>query len=338
MMISPILTEQQDTLQHKIKNQLSDSGDLAGSRLLKHQSADSLHHRISVIKQTVPAETDTVSVCSRNSIADVTFYDLNNFILRMGYGTPKQFPYVLVEQGKKRETENKAFLVKHLKEGSILPPQPLHSDWIILIVILTAALFTLVKTSSGQLSSSFSKYIMFRGVNESVSREVLGLFYWQSTILNLVSFFIIALFGYTAASYYNLLPVGFKGILPWTAILVVISIGITLRHFTCVITGAASGREEAFREYLLSVYQAYRFAGLFLFAIVILISYTKFLPVNALIISGLIIIGLTYLFRVIRLLIIFINRNISIFYLILYLCALEILPVLVIAKYFTGLD
>jgi hypothetical protein len=44
-----------------------------------------------------------------------------------------------------------------------------------------------------------------------------------------------------------------------------------------------------------------------------------------------------YLIRVIRLIIIFLNRNISIFYLILYLCALEILPVLIVIKYFTGL-
>ena len=46
---------------------------------------------------------------------------------------------------------------------------------------------------------------------------------------------------------------------------------------------------------------------------------------------------LMYSIRVIRLLIIFLNRNISIFYLILYLCALEILPVLIVVKYFTGL-
>ena len=59
--------------------------------------------------------------------------------------------------------------------------------------------------------------------------------------------------------------------------------------------------------------------------------------ISSTLIAGIIIIGLMYLIRVVRLLIIFLNRNISIFYLILYLCALEILPGLIIVKYFTGL-
>jgi hypothetical protein len=99
----------------------------------------------------------------------------------------------------------------------------------------------------------------------------------------------------------------------------------------------ASDSQDVFREYLISVYQSYRFSAVFLFIIIILIFYTSLIAVGDLIIAGLIIVGIMYLIRVIRLLIIFINRSISIFYLILYLCALEILPVLIIAKYFTGL-
>ena len=66
-------------------------------------------------------------------------------------------------------------------------------------------------------------------------------------------------------------------------------------------------------------------------------SYTRILPVRDFVEAGIIVLGFMYLVRVIRLLIIFLNRNISIFYLILYLCALEILPVLIVVKYFTGL-
>ena len=99
----------------------------------------------------------------------------------------------------------------------------------------------------------------------------------------------------------------------------------------------ASEEQEVFRQYLLGIYQSYRIGALFLFGIIILMSYTMILPVRDYIILGIIIIGLMYLIRVVRLLIIFLNRNISIFYLILYLCALEILPGLIIVKYFTGL-
>ncbi|MGD0753970.1 MAG: DUF4271 domain-containing protein, partial [Bacteroidales bacterium] len=98
-----------------------------------------------------------------------------------------------------------------------------------------------------------------------------------------------------------------------------------------------SEEKEVFMKYLFGIYQSYRYGAIFLFVIIILMSYTRILPVRDYIISGIIVLGLMYLLRVIRLLIIFINRNISIFYLILYLCALEILPVLIVVKYFTGL-
>ena len=78
-------------------------------------------------------------------------------------------------------------------------------------------------------------------------------------------------------------------------------------------------------------------AAFFLFLFIILMSYTEILPVKVFILSGIFILAIIYLIRVVRLFIIFLNRNISIFYLILYLCALEILPVLIIVKYFTGL-
>ena len=292
---------------------------------------------VSVIQKTVPVNNDTTSVCTRNSIADVTFYDFNNFILRIGYGSYKQFPFVFTEKVRQQQIEAKAHLIKQLKPGTDLPVNPLHSDWMILIVLLCVFLFSLVKKMSGRLSQNFNRFFLFRGINYPVSRDLGGLFHWQSTILNLVSFIIIGLFGYSVASYFEIVPGGFKGIIVWLISLGIISSAVTLRHIACLITGEASGEQEAFREYLLGIYQAYRFGALFLFMIFLLITYTRILPVQGLILTGIIVVGLLYLFRFIRLLIIFLNRNISIFYLILYLCALEILPVLIIVKYFTGL-
>jgi hypothetical protein len=178
---------------------------------------------------------------------------------------------------------------------------------------------------------------LFRGINDPFSRDIGGLFHWQSTILNLISFLIIALFSYSAASYNDFIPFGIKGIVFWFISLGIIITAITLRHMVCIITGNASGEKEVFREYLLGVYQSYRLSALFLFVLIILMSYTVFFSAKVYFISGIIVIGLMYLIRVIRLFIIFINQNISIFYLILYLCALEILPVVISVKYFTGL-
>jgi tryptophan-rich sensory protein len=114
-------------------------------------------------------------------------------------------------------------------------------------------------------------------------------------------------------------------------------VAVTIRHIICVIVGKASGEEEAFVEYLQGVYQSYRFSALMLFLIMVLMFYSPLFTDKIYFTSGIIIIGLLYFIRIIRLLIIFLKRNISLFYLILYLCALEILPVLISVKYFSGL-
>ena len=54
-------------------------------------------------------------------------------------------------------------------------------------------------------------------------------------------------------------------------------------------------------------------------------------------ISVIIVLVTLYLIRIARLFIIFINKGISLFYLILYLCALEFLPVVICLKYISGL-
>jgi hypothetical protein len=244
---------------------------------------------------------------------------------------------VFIEKNKQLQAENQTVLINSLKPGIELPSQPLHTDWMLVVIIVAAFLFSLVRQSGGNISSGFSRFFLFRGINESKSRESSALFHWQSTVLNLVSFLIIGLFGYSVVAYYELIPEGFKGVYIWLIIMGIISIAVTLRHIICLLTGAASDATDVFREYLLSIYQSYRFSAVFLGIIIILISYTRISEPGNLIIAGIVIAAIVYLIRVIRLLVIFINRSISILYLILYLCALEILPVLIIAKYFTGL-
>jgi hypothetical protein len=340
MMMVSYLDLQQDTVPRKIvSNQDSARGKTdSGIIIIPVQSKDSLRHKSIVQRQIIlPYFSDTTSVCTRNNVADVTFYDFNNFIHRIGYGNYKQFPFILADQGRRHEIEERAYLVKHLKPGKELPPQPLHADWIIIIILVSAFLFSLVKSNSKSMMAYFERFLTFRGSNDSTSRDVSGLFHWQSTILNLISFLIIGLFGYSVVAFYDVIPSGIRGIVNWLIAFGIITAAVTARHLICVITGAASGQQEVFREYLLGIYHSYRFGAVFLFLFIILMSYTEILPVKDFILSGIFIMGIVYLIRVIRLLIIFLNRNISIFYLILYLCALEILPVLIIVKYFTGL-
>ncbi len=340
MMIIYCSDLQQDTVPHKIvlnQDSVRIKSDSV-STVLTSLPKDSVKHKLIRIPQkTVFNFTDTASVCPRNSIADVTFHDFNSFVFRLGYGSYKQFPFIFIEKNRKKEVEARALLIKHLRPGIDLPVQPFHNDWGIILILIAAILYSLIKATTKNVLPNVSRFFMVRGLNDPASRDLGGLFNWQSTILNLVSFFIIGLFAYSAASYYNFIPPGSKGIIFWLISLGIVITAVTFRHITCLITGAVSGKKEAFREYLLGIYQSYRFGAFILFVIIILMSYTIIFPIRDYLVFGIIVMGLMYLISIIRLLVIFLNRNISIFYLILYLCALEILPVLIVIKHYTGL-
>jgi hypothetical protein len=282
-------------------------------------------------------QPDSNLVCKRSPVADITFYDSANLITTIGQDNFIGFPFVFIEKNIKRETEAKAVLVRHLRPGEDLPEKMLDEDWVILVILLGAFLYSLLRNTSKRMLPELSRFFLFRGINDPGSRDIGGIFHWQSTILNLVSFMSISLFAYCAAVIYNVLPTGIKGITVWLIFTGIIIIAITIRHITCYITGNVSGKKEEFHEYLLGIYQSYRYGALIIFIIVILLLYTSFIPHVVYVFSGIFILGLMYLVRIIRLMIIFIKRNISIFYLILYLCALEILPVFISVKYFTGL-
>ena len=268
MILLPRSDAKQDTVPRRIlinQDSTKAKNDSLSHDIYSHQK-DTLKHKSTIFRQIIqPVQTDTTSVCERNSIADVTFYDMNNFIRRIGYGSYRQFPYNFTEKVKQQQKEDRVVLIKHLKPGIELPSHPLHTDWMVLIIIVAALLYSLVINTSRNLSHGFARFFLFRGINDPVSRDLGGLFHWQSTILNLISFLILGLFGYSAGSYYKLIPAGFKGIIIWLIVLGIISVGVTLRHITCVITGEASEEREVFRQYLLAVYQSYRFGALFHF-------------------------------------------------------------------------
>ncbi len=337
---------QQDTL----KKQISAVQDTVTARPDSLHTDDSLHLVKQLIRKdtvkvvTRPSRrvaevhiTDTTSVCTKSSVYNFTYHDSTNLILQPGFNPAGSFPIKYVENIQKKRAEERTALLAHLQPGEKLPVHAFHDDWIILVIMGVAFLYSIIRSSSHGLLKSIINFFLFRGINDASSRDLAGLFTWQSTILNFVSFAVLGLFGYLAADYFRVnLPVPMN-LAAWLLCTGIIIAGVTTRHFMCLITGNISNRRDEFRGYLVSIYEFYRVCALIIFFIIILISYTTFLASSVYFTLGLIILGVMYILRFTRLLIIFLNRNISIFYLILYLCALEILPVLVLVKYFTGL-
>ncbi len=335
-----IKTQQDTTL--KVKNNIyRDSVSLnidSAHDVTSNQFIDSLpKKRTKIARPPDIINTDTTSVCTVNIISPVTFYDPDNIVTRINQNNTGRFPYTFIEINKKTEAEAKTTLLKKLRSGQEMPFHHLHDDWIIAVILISAFLFSFVRNTYKNFMPKVTSYFLFRGINESASRNVGELFQLQSTIMNFSSFLIISLFGYIAANFYSIIPSSIPGIISWIIFLGIIISSFTLRHIVCIVTGNSSGQIEIFREYLVSIYTFYRLIAISFLIIIILMTYTSLFSSRFFLTTGIIILCIMYSFRIIRLFIIFINRNISIFYLILYLCALEILPVLIAIKYFTGL-
>ena len=282
-------------------------------------------------------DTDTASVCSRNSISDVTFYDSTSLVFAIESRLSDRFPYTLIETNTSRESKNRELLIQKLKDGKEIPSQPLNDDWLIFSVMTSILLYSFISAVSRRFFHEMKRFFLFRGVGDPASRDIQLLFHLQSTIINFVTFLNIALFAYCAADYYEFIPEIIPGFIFWLICTVIIIVVVTLRHVVCNIVGNAGDQTEAFNEYTITIYLSYRYAAFILFLLSVTILYTDLFETKSLLLAGSIVIGLVYLMRITRLFMIFIRKNISIFYLILYLCALEFLPVAVLLKYITGL-
>jgi len=154
-----------------------------------------------------------------------------------------------------------------------------------------ALLYSLISNTARSVLPELSRFFLFRGVTDSTSKDTGGVFHWQTTILNLVSFMIISLFAYCIADINNFVPSGINGLTLWLIFTGIIILAITLRHITCLITGNVSGKREVFNEYINGIYQSYRYGALVIFVIVILLMYTTLFSQNTGIFSGLLILA-----------------------------------------------
>ncbi|NSW95265.1 MAG: DUF4271 domain-containing protein [Bacteroidales bacterium] len=335
----------QDTLKKELGvrinqvNLLNDSAFVrAEKRLDSLKKISSAQARKMTVKFQPEQITQTLadSVCTRSPIADITFHDPGNPVFRIKEAGNLGFIFnpedLLAVKPGKQYTE----IVHDLRPGEPIPSDPVHKDWVILIMLLIVFLFSFIKDYFRSKMPQMIRVLSLRGINDPAMRNTAEIFQWQSTLLNFITFISLGIFIWYSAVSLNIILPGIKSFSYWLGILGVIIAVVTIRHLVCSLTGIVSERTEVFNEYLTTIYQSMRAGSILVLLVVILQIYSGVISPKTCIIAGIIILASFYLLRISRLLLIFIKRRISLFYLILYLCALEILPVLVTLKY-TGL-
>jgi len=219
-------------------------------------------------------------------------------------------------------------------EGQRLSAGKMNADFSFILLSVCLLLITVLTVFGRKSLISGLASLSFRRQPEVLAAGTSGVISWPPVIRNLVTVFNLSLFAAVSLLLTDTVTYGHPGAsIKLTATIAGIFLAaIMLRHLTCVILAEVTGLKSAYREYMNIIYNTWFADSLILF---ILNAIILFAPVNnpvPFIWAGIVATAIFLIMRALRLLTIFLNRRISISYFILYLCALEILPVLVIIK------
>lgn len=221
-------------------------------------------------------------------------------------------------------------------EGMVIPHEKISTDFSFIMLSVAFLLLTMLTVFGRKNMASFFASLGFRHRPETGAPGASDVVTWQPAIRNIFSVLNLSLFAAIALLYNDVLVYTS----PWGSVwLACISAGaflagIILRHVACIAVAGITGWKSVFREYMNVIYNTWFADALILFILNAIFLFSPVTDRFPVIIVGIAVTAIMLIIRELRLLVIFINSHISIFYYILYLCALEVLPVLVILKLF----
>jgi hypothetical protein len=205
-----------------------------------------------------------------------------------------------------------------------------NPDWLVGLLVLLFLLFATVKLIFNkylsQLVQSTINYSTFTRLFRERYFNLLHASFRLDVIFNMT----IALFGYQFLSLYKINLGYSKSYYVYLACLGIVIGYFTAKRILYFLVGILTESKQEIQEYLFSITVFNRVLGLFLVPISATIAFIPTAQVEILLFVGLAIIVIFYLMSLIRGTKIFLKKQFSISYLILYLCTLEFLPLLLI--------
>jgi len=231
-------------------------------------------------------------------------------------------------------TSNSISIIQEL--GEPLTEDILRSEWVFVILVIPVLIYlvvslmekySLIRIVRIVFNNKFA-YTIFRNTppGAQVFQILLG-------ILSMVSISTFLLF---AQLHFDIRFYDLKPHFLWMVNMGFISVAISLRYIVNLIIGIITRSGDTFREYFFNISRGYKLFGILLMVLNFFISYLISIPDAYIIYLSVLLFAIIYIFRTIRLVYIFIRKRFSLFYLILYLCALEFFPALVLIRYLSG--
>lgn len=208
-------------------------------------------------------------------------------------------------------------------------------DWITYVLILSFLLIGWTRLFFSRYFNALIKSIHSFTYASSLYYEKNSLTLRASFLLNFTFFIIGGTFLFQCMNYYELSVPYLTPLNQFLLLSAFFLVWYIWNYLTTGFIGFIFLRQKSFGEYFHN-YNLYRkLMGISLFPIIIVLQYISAEYKPIIIVIGIVIFGILYFTHIVRGLQIFLKKNVSIFYLILYLCALEFLPMVVLYEVFT---
>jgi hypothetical protein len=267
------------------------------------------------------------------SLKQTFFYDVSNLKTKVKI-TDIQKNKISTSQTKQKYNFSQNIITN--SERTVNDKIFLHTDWILIIALLSLAFFSWINI----LYKKFISSNFLAAINLSAANK---LFAEKNIMTNRISFalntiFIIntSLIGYFIFHYYNLQITSCSGLETFLIFFFILSIIYSIKLFLFKFLDFVLLSKKKFQEYSYNIFIYNKICGIAFFPLIFAIPFTSNYISIILIKISFIILIIMYFFKILRGIQISIQIRLSFFYLFLYLCALEIIPLLFIYKIVTS--
>lgn len=211
-------------------------------------------------------------------------------------------------------------------------PEKLQFDWITILLIGSFILLGWIRLFSKKYLGSLIKSAISFKESNTLYREKNSLMERASFMVNLLFLSNVSVFVIQIKHLWNIEIEGMSDLVFYFVILASLLALYIFRGISSSFIGHVFLKQRVFSEFFHNVNIFTKITGLFLFPVVVVLQFLPYDYLDLMVYTGFSIIVILYLFMIIRSFQIIIHKNVSIFYMILYLCAFEFAPFLIIYK------
>jgi hypothetical protein len=218
-----------------------------------------------------------------------------------------------------------------VKPDTIVPHgrNNIHLDWFLGIFLGVSMLFIWIRLFYGKYFDTLASAVSSFQMSSKLFRERNVLVRRVSIVLDFIYFVMLSVFIYESVIHFNWVNSGLNQFNLYMLLLNIIIIYSLVRIALLRITAHLFMQRNLFSEYIHNTLVINKGTGIVLFPIVITAHYFPFPLISLVLVTGLSILILGVIWKTIRAYQIIRRKNVVLFYLILYLCTLEFLPLLI---------